>query len=144
MVFPSFFEQVLQVFDVMSFLVLGIFEFFKARHEDDFLDLKRFVESMLEESSDFGLEAVSLGQFGNEERVICKGALSLIKVLLSFVNGIPDENESEHNDDKGGDSEHGLELVDVSIDSGHQDENPCAVPMVLVMALSIASVIWFF
>ena len=50
----------------MGFYVLGLFELIKARYEDDFLDFERLMESLIEEGSDFGLNAVSLRQFGNE------------------------------------------------------------------------------
>ncbi len=128
----------------MGFLVLGLFELWKARHEDDFLDFERLMKSLIKEGSDFGLNAVGLRQFGNEYWVITKRALSLIEVLLSFVNGIPDENKSEHDDDEGRDSKHRLKFINVSIYSGHQYKNSSAVPMVSIVALHMASFVWFF
>jgi hypothetical protein len=47
----------------MGFFVLGLFELLKARHKDDFLDFERLMKSLIEKGSDFGLNAVSLGQF---------------------------------------------------------------------------------
>jgi hypothetical protein len=97
------------------------------------------MKSLIEKGSDFGLNAVSLGQFWNEYWVITKRALSLIEVLLSFVNGIPDENKSEHDDDEGWDSKHRLELIDVGVNSGHQYKNASTVSMVSI----VASFVWF-
>jgi hypothetical protein len=50
----------------MGFFVLGLFELLKARHEDDFLDFERLMKSLIKEGSDFCLDSISLGQFGNE------------------------------------------------------------------------------
>jgi hypothetical protein len=61
--------------------------------------------------------------------------------LLGFVNGIPDENKSEHDDDEGRDSKHRLEFIDFCVDSGHQYKNSSAVSMV---ALNMTSFVWFF